>query len=170
MEKYISAQSKKDLLKLGLYQLLSGCFGLLYFFWSIRGTKTWPTIVVVLMVIFLLIFSFSFLTGYLCLKTKKLGLTLSFINLGIQMVGFNIAGYAFEYSPSFYLKAGADLTENFRLTLGVGISEFLIQLNTESAVITIDFNIVAIIIFLWLTKINTRITAEVDVMTDTRFL
>jgi hypothetical protein len=40
MENFISSQSKNDLLKIGLYQIISGFFGLSIFLWSVLGTKT----------------------------------------------------------------------------------------------------------------------------------
>ena len=157
-------------MKIGLYQILSACFGLLPFLWSVYETKTWTTLVVVLTSIALLPFSFSIFSGYQCLKMKERALTLSFINQGVQIVGFNVLGYAFKYAPCLYLSVGVDLTENFKFTFDGGIFAYFIKFNTESEVIAIDFNIIAIIIFTWLGKINNRIKAEREMMTDTRFL
>jgi hypothetical protein len=170
MEKFISTRSKNDLLKIGLYQILSACFGLLLFLWSAYETKTWTTPVVVLASIALLFFSFSILSGYQCLQMKEKALPLSFINQGIQLVGFNIMGFAFKYAPCFYLTVGVDLTGNFKFTFDAGIFAFLININNHSEAITIDLNIIALIIFVWLGKINNRIKAEQEILTDTRFL
>src|ERR1700722_4866780 len=98
MENFISPQSKNDLLKIGLYQIISGFFGPSIFLWSVLGTKTWTAPVIVLTLIALLFFSFSIVVGYQCLKMKDRALTLSLINQGIQMVGFDIVGYAFKYA------------------------------------------------------------------------
>jgi hypothetical protein len=170
MEKFISTQSKNALLKIGLYQIVSACFGLLLFLWSIHEKKTWTTLELVLFLIASLFFSFSIISGYLCLKINEKALTLSYINQGIQLIGFNIVGYSFVYAPCFFLTAGVDLTESFKFTFNCGIFAFLFNFNTQSEVISIDFNILAIIVFVWLVKINNRISAEKEAMTDTRFL
>jgi hypothetical protein len=170
MEKFISPQSKSALLKIGLYQIVSACFGLFLFLWSVHEKKTWSTLGVVLFLMSSLLFSFSFLSGYLCLKNKEKALTLSLINQGIQLVGFHLVGYAFVYAPCLFLTAGVDLTETFKFTLNWGIFAFFINFNTQSEVIAVDFNIIAIIIFVWLVKLNNRISAEMEIMTDTRFL
>ena len=170
MENFISSQSKNDLLKIGLYQIISGFFGLAVFLWSVLGTETWTAPVIVLTLIALLFFSFSILAGYQCLKMKESAMTLSLINQGIQMIGFNIMGYAFKYAPCLFLTAGVDLTENFKLTFNAGLSDIAINMNVQSEVVAIDFNLIAIIIFVWLDKINKRIKAEEEIRKDTRFL
>jgi hypothetical protein len=170
MEKFISTQSKSALLKIGLYQIISACFGLLLFLWSVYQTKNWTIPEIALPSIVSLFYSFSIISGYQCLQNKENALTLSFINQGIQLVGFNILGYAFKYAPFFYLTVGVDLTENFKFSIDGGFFAYLLKFNTQSEVIAIDFNIIAILIFSWLVKINNRITAEKEAMTDTRFL
>ena len=170
MEKFISTQSKNDLLKIGLYQIITGFLGLSIFLWSVHGTQTWTIPVIVLTLIALLFFAFSIVTGFQCLKMKERALTLSLINQGIQMVGFNIMGYAFKYASGFFLSVGVDMTENFKVTLNAGLSDLAVKINVQSEVVAIDFNLIAIIIFLWLDKINRRIKDEQEIRKDTRFL
>jgi len=79
-------------------------------------------------------------------------------------------GYAFKYAPSLFLTVGVDLTETFKLTFNAGLSDMAINMNVQSEVVAIDFNLIAIIIFVWLDKINKRIKAEKEIRTDTRFL
>jgi apolipoprotein N-acyltransferase len=170
MEEFISTQSKNDLLKIGLYQIITGFWGLSIFLWSVHGTQTWTTPVIILTLIALLFFAFSIVTGFQCLKMKERALTLSLINQGIQMVGFNIMGYAFKFAPGFFLALGVDMTENFKFTLNAGLSDMAINMNVQSDIVAIDFNLVAIIIFVWLDKINKRIKVEQEIRKDTRFL
>jgi hypothetical protein len=42
-----------------------------------------------------------------------------------------------------------------------------INMNVQSEVIAIDFNLIAIIVFVWLDKINKRIKTEKEIRTDT---
>ena len=104
------------------------------------------------------------------LENQREGANPFYINQGIQLVGFHIIGYSFVYAPCFFLTAGVDLTDSLKFTLNWGIFDFFINFNTQSEVISIDFNIIAILIFVWLVKINNRITVEKEAMTDTRFL
>jgi hypothetical protein len=170
MEKFISPRSKNDLLKIGLYQIISGCVGLLIFLWSALGTHTWPILSIVLVFFALLLFAFTIFAGYQCLKMKERALSLSLINQGIQMAGFNIMGYAFKFSPGLFLTFGVDMTEKFKFTFGAGLADIAINMNTQSEIVAIDFNLIAIIIFVWLDKINKRIKSEVEIRSDTRFL
>ena len=170
MENFISPQSKNDLLKIGVYQILTGFLGLSIFLWSVHRTPTWTTPVIVLILIALLFFVFSIGTGFQCLKMKERALTLSLINQGIQMVGFNIMGYAFKFSAGFFLSVGIDITEKFKFSINAGLSDMAIRMNVESDIVAIDFNLVAIIIFVWVDKINKTIKAEQEIRKDTRFL
>jgi len=170
MERFISTRSKRDLLKIGLYQIVGACFGLLLFLWAIYEKKIWTAPEVIMTFIGLLPFSFSIFTGYLCLKMKERALTLSYINQGIQLVGFNILGFAFIYAPCIYVYFTVDLTENLKFLVNGAIFGFRIDFHTQSSVIFININIIALIALVWLGKIDDRIKKEVEVMTDTRFL
>ena len=170
MEKFISTGSKNDLLKIGLYQVISGCLGLVIFLWSVFSPHTWTIPSIVLVFIALLFFAFSILAGYQCLKMKERALTLSLINQGIQIVGFNIVGYAFKFSPGPFLTIGVNLTEKFKFTFDAGLADIALNMNVQSEVVAIDFNLIAIIIFVWLDKLNKRIKSEQEIRKDTRFL
>jgi hypothetical protein len=170
MERFISARSKNDLLKLGLYQIVGACFGLVLILWLLSGKKTWTTPEVIMTFIGMLPFSFSIFTGYQCLKMKERALTLSYINQGIQLVGFNILGFAFIYAPCIYVYFTVDLTENLKFLVNAAIFGYRIDFHTQSRVIAININLIALIAFVWLGKIDDRIKNEVEIMTDTRFL
>ena len=101
---------------------------------------------------------------------KERALTLSLINQGIQIVGFNIVGYAFKFSPGPFLTIGVNLTEKFKFTFDAGLADIALNMNVQSEVVAIDFNLIAIIIFVWLDKLNKRIKSEQEIRKDTRFL
>jgi hypothetical protein len=170
MERFISTRSKNDLLKIGLYQIVGACFGLLLYLWGIYQNKIWTTPEVVMTFIGLLPFAFSIFTGYQCLKAKERALPLSYINQGIQLVGFNILGYAFIYAPCMYLYFTVNLTENLKFLVNWAIFGYRIDFHTQSSLIVVNINIIALIALLWLGKIDDRIKKEVEIMTDTRFL
>jgi hypothetical protein len=85
------------------------------------------------------------------------------------MVGFNIMGYGFRYFPGFFLTIGVDLTEGFKFSLNGGLSAVALNVNVQSEVIAIDFNIIAIIFFVWLDKVIKRVKSEREIRMDTRF-
>jgi len=168
MDNSMSTQSKNDLLKIGLYQIITGFFGLSLLLWSVLGTHTWTSLTIILTVISLLIVAFSIVIGFLCLNGRAL--TLSLVNLGIQMVGFDIMGYGFRYAPCIFLSVGVDMTEGFKFSFNGGLSEIALRVNAQSQVTAIDFNLIAIIIFVWLDKVSRRIKSEQEIRNDMRFL
>jgi len=79
-------------------------------------------------------------------------------------------GYGFRYAPGIFLNVGVDLTEGFKFSVNGGLSEIALNVNVQSEVIAIDFNVIAIIIFVWLDKVRRRIKSEREIRMDTRFL
>jgi hypothetical protein len=170
MERFISTRSKSDLLKIGLYQIIGACFGLLLILWLLCGKKTLTAPEVIMTFIGMIPFSFSIFTGYQCLKMKERVLTLSYINQRIQLVGFNILGFAFIYAPCIYVYFTVDLTDNLKFLVNAAIFGYRIDFHTQSRDIAININLIALIALVWLGRINDRIKTEVEIMTDTRFL
>jgi large-conductance mechanosensitive channel len=72
--------------------------------------------------------------------------------------------------PMKSLPVGVDLTESFKFTFSAGITEVAVKMGVQSDVIAIDFNVIAIIIFVWLDKLNKRMKSEQEIRMDTRFL
>jgi hypothetical protein len=160
MEKFISPQSKKDLRKIGIYQIVSASIGVIVFVRSNYDMTIWTPGIIILILIFFLLFGFSIFCGYQCIKLTEKALTLSFINQGMQLVGLSIVGYAFIYAPGPYLSVTVDITEGVGFAFKASISALQISFNTASNVIAIDLNLVALFIFLWLGKINKRVKIE----------
>jgi len=170
MEKFISTESKKSLLKLGLYQIIGGCLGILIFVWEILHVSVISGPAVILILIAIAFFAYSIYTGSQCIKMTEKALMHSFINQGMQILSFNMVGYTFKYVAGFYVGLGIDLTSSFRFTYGAGISEINISLFQQTQNIQIGINIIAIIIFVLVDRLSQKVKDEQEIRKDTRFL
>jgi hypothetical protein len=170
MEKYISAESKNALLKLGLYQIIGGSLGLLRIFWvslSIQNVAG-PAIILMLLVAFL--FAYSIYGGYLCLKMKNGALMHSYIIQGLQILSLSIMGFSFKFVSGLFLSLGIDLTNSFDFYFDGGVSYFAISAFAQSHVVQIEINLVAIVAFILVDRLNQKIVSEVEIRSDKRFL
>lgn len=81
---------------LAFYQILTGILGVLFLL--LMNLKSSSTIFVIIIGLY----SFSIYSGYLLLtKDIEKGFDLSIYNQLIQVVGFGISGFTFEYFPGF---------------------------------------------------------------------
>src|ERR1022692_3314383 len=118
MEKFISKESKNSQLKLGLYQVVGAAVGLVKFVWTIIHAERMSGPSIILSAVVIVLFAYSIYAGYQCIKLTENALTHSFINQGLQILGFNIIGYAFSYNSGIYLNVGLDMTSSFKFTFG----------------------------------------------------
>ena len=108
----------------------------------------------------LLFFAYSIFCGTLCLKTKKNALGHSLTNQILQVIGFAIMGFAFNYVSGLYLTIGLDLTDSIKLDFGAGISKFDFNLNNEKDRLEVDFNLVAFAVIFWINKLMKKVKEE----------
>lgn len=137
---------------LGIYQIVGGAIGVLLIFWSLLKTEqtTGPIILVYLLIF--LFFAFSIYCGIHCLRAKSQALRFSLINQILQVIGFAMFGFAFQYAAGAYMIVGLDLTESVNLTFGAGVSKFDFNLNIESQRLELNFNFIALALILFIER------------------
>ena len=160
MEEFISKDVKSNLTKLGLYQIFGGSVGILIIIWAIYKSPLLTGLTVLVFLFILLFFVYSIFCGTLCLKTKKNALGHSLTNQILQVIGFAIMGFAFNYISGLYLIIGLDLTDSIKLDFGAGISKFDFNLNNEKDRLEVDFNLVAFAVIFWIDKLMKKVKEE----------
>ena len=160
MEEFISKDVKSNLTKLGLYQIFGGSVGILIIIWAIYKSPLLTGLTVLVYLFILLFFVYSIFCGTLCLKTKKNALGHSLTNQILQVIGFAIMGFAFNYVSGLYLTIGLDLTDSIKLDFGAGISKFDFNLNNERDRLEVDFNLVAFAVIFWINKLMKKVKEE----------
>ena len=155
---YISRQIKSDLTKLGIYQVIGGSMGVLMVAWL--GMPRKLDLLTMLGIIMLAFFCYSIFCGILCLQKKESALRHSQINHYLQLICFGISGFAYQYASGVYLVVGLDLTDSFIAKFGVGISHFVLHVNSDTDQIVVKLNIVALILIFWIDKLTKKVKAE----------
>lgn len=152
----MTTNSKSDLFKLGLYQIIGGGVGILFLLSSLTSFSELSIIIILILLAGLILFSFSVFCGILCLKSFNTALRYSVINQFLQIVGFAVFGFFFKYVAGIFVSAGIDLFDGFKLTFNFGISEFQLFFNRENDHAGINLNFFALGIIYWIEKIKNK--------------
>ena len=138
---------------LAFYQILTGILGLLFLLLiNLKNSST-------IFVIIIGLYSFSIYSGYLLLtKNFEKGLDLSTYNQLIQVVGFGISGFTFEYFSGIYLSLGLNITNDTIINYNAGFNTWILNLGSNSTLF-ININLVALglIIFIFKLKNNPNV-------------
>jgi hypothetical protein len=142
---------ERNLKILGIYQLISGIFGILmcaYFF----GSIPFQLLTSVGM------YGFCAYCGFLLLKKQyENGLNLSIINQALQIISFGIFGFALKYTSGFYAGFGIDLTDDIITRLDFGINTWQLYLNANPDLATLYINVIPILILGFIYKSKKRL-------------
>jgi len=141
---------------IGSYQILGGLLGLVVSFnQGIELAKSNP----IYFMIVVAFFSFSVYSGALLIFNKlKLGIELSKLNQFLQVAQFKILGNGIEYVAGSYFAIGFSDTPLLNLQYKVAAykSSCFISILTSDNEIKFMFNLIAIIILIFLIKSKTR--------------
>ncbi len=147
---------------LGIYQIVGGAIGVILIFWAIINGQQLAGLIFLVYLFMFLFFTFSIYCGILCLKKNNSALNLSLINQILQIIGFAMFGFAFQYAAGVYLTAGLDLTEAFNFTLGAGVSKFDVNINNENQRMEVTFNFIALGLIILIEKLKKQVKEEQD--------
>jgi hypothetical protein len=147
---------------LGIYQIIGGAIGALLIIWGILNTQGATGLIILIYLFMLLFFVFSGYCGILCVKKDDNAVRLSLINQLLQIIGFAMFGFAFQYAAGVYLMAGLDLTESLNLRFGAGVSKFDFNFNNESERLEVTFNFVALGLVIFIEKLKKQIKEDQD--------
>jgi hypothetical protein len=161
MKKLISKETELHLLKLGLYQIVGGAIGLLVFLWVVYSGQLFTGPVIILYVLIFIFYVYSIYCGILCIKVKQSALKLSLINQLIQLIGFTVFGFAFNYVAGVYIRVGLDITSSMNFDFGIGISRFWLSTISEPDRFIIDINLIALVLIIWIDNVRTAVKEEI---------
>lgn len=138
---------------IGAFFLVAGLFGLSTFLGLIFPIDN---IISLLNIFPTVLFGLTFYSGYLLLlKENVRGLEIGRAVITLQIVQFHIAGLGYLFVTGAYIFVGfANL--NFALTFGVE-NTFTINLSDDTSNVVFRLNILALSIFIYLTKLMNRI-------------
>jgi len=155
----------KKLQALAIYQIIGGLLGLITTTWIIIQFPAFTPFIILLFVVAFGLYIFSLLSGWLLWNQYTAGVQCSLINQYLQIVQFAIGGYAYTYISGGYFSLGIDLTYSYRLLVNFGIiSTWQLKAFTQTPIVQLSFNFVAILLVVFLTHVKRDL--EDDVLLD----
>lgn len=162
MESYISTETESGLLKLAGYQIIGGSLGLLLVGWGFYKSENLEGATIIMFLLMASFFAFSFFCGIRCIQATRDALKLSFINQLLQLVGFNILGFGFQYVAGLYLTVQLVVAKGLTFDWGFGISNLKLSAHGESEALFVSFNIIALIVIVWISRLRKRMNMEME--------
>jgi len=162
MQAQNTAKTNADLDKIGWYQILGAAAGILIVVWLLFTSADMNSLTIALIVFSMLVFGFSIICGINCLERQKRALKLSLINQAMQCISIFIPGFGFKYAAGIYLTLGLNFTSG-DLRFGLGITTFEVYIQSYFTETMIDFNLVAIFLFIYALRIERNIVSENEV-------
>ena len=108
------------------------------------------------------LYIFSLLCGWLLWNRYVSGVQCSLINQYLQIVQFTIAGWTYTYISGAYFSLGVDLTYAYKLLINFGlVSTWQLQAFTQTPVVQLSFNFVAILLIVFLTHVKRDLEDDV---------
>ncbi len=160
MRNLLSKETESNFSILGIYQVIGGSVGILIMLWGIFNNFETTLLSILLYSLILLFFSYSIYCGLMCLLKRKSALPHSLANQLLQVLGFSIAGYAYNYIAGVYMTINLDFTNSINVSVGFGLSSFKFYINNDQDQFQISLNIVAILIIYWIDKLMSKVKEE----------
>ncbi len=144
----ILKNSRKTINILGTYQIVGGLAGLGIVGWLLlrMGQISGPLFLIFSTAILFYIFSISAGIKLIERKPTKFSLLFSIVNQTIQILGFSIGGFKYEYYSGLEATVGFVYDKEFKLNWGLGVSEFNFELFGSSNEFAVSINLLAIVI------------------------
>jgi hypothetical protein len=155
-----SKNVKKQMLVAGYYQIIGGIIGLGLLIWTLINLDSFQPVLLVIFLPAFLLFFFSVYCGYLLVSGKISGGRLSIINQFLQLFSFAFGGYAYQYISGLGFTIGFDLTDSFNFIFYFGISSWKLNFNTDSPLIQLEFNLIALYVIFALIKLKRQVKTE----------
>jgi hypothetical protein len=160
LPEFLSKDAKAGLLRLGTYQIIGGIVGIGFTGWAVVSSPLMSWYRIVFFSMDIMLFTYSIFCGVLLVKSKKAGLNLSLINQFLQLIGWAIFGFAFSFSAGITLAFGIDLTNSLLFDLTWGLSRCDFTFNRDAEKIAVNFNLVALYLIYFTSKLKSRIKKE----------
>ena len=158
---------EKNLLKIkfvGFYQLIGGIIGILN---TIRFLPNFAQlnggIFLILLTIFVL-YGFSVFCGFLLIRKGNIeGLNLSIYNQLIQIIGFGVFGFAFNFTAGIYAGIKLNLTNETILKFFVGHSSSMININMNTEFTQLSINFIALILVNFIFNLKSKLIKNAEI-------
>ena len=144
---------------LAIYQISGGILGIGLTIWLIMQME-FTNLIFLLLLISLILNSYSIYCGILLLNKKKFGINHSLINQYLQLINFSILGYGFTYISGVYFSIGLDLTDSMLFKFNLGVSTWQININRYTDTIYINFNLVALVLIIFINNLKKKISED----------
>ena len=145
---------------LAIYQIAGGVIGLILTIWLIINQASVSGLLLLLFLIAIGLYSYSIYCGVLLIKQKSNGLNHSYLNQYLQLINFSILGYGFQYIAGIFLSLGIDLTNSIDFKFNLGISAWQLKINSDTEMILINFNFIALFLIIFIDKLKNKISKE----------
>lgn len=145
---------------LSWYQIIGGLVGLGIVVQYILQTETFNSIGLIFLFLMFILYFFSIASGLVLMKRPSTGILLSKVNQFLQIMGFAVAGYGFQYISGLKLSFGLDATEGMLIKFDAALSSFQYDWNSKNEEAFIALNIIPIVVIYLLNKIEIELEPE----------
>ena len=143
---------------LAWYQITGGIIGICVWVISLIQTESISGIILFMLLAMISLYIFSIQAGRTLLQDRKKGLKLSLINQALQTIHFAVAGYSLQFVSGVGVTIGLDLTKDPSLKFNFLISTLVLSINYEKHIATLTFNIIAIYLIFYITRLQNKAT------------
>jgi hypothetical protein len=148
---------------LGYYQIIGGIIGILMILLSFYDKLNSNGFFLFSLSLFIALCGFSIYSGILLIRKKHLkGLNFSIFIQAIQIISIVLLGYIFDFAVGLYLRLTIELTSDSIIGLDFGFANWNLSRNANPDLIEINFNLIAVVLLLFITNSIDRIKAERD--------
>lgn len=147
------------------YQIVGGLIGVVLITYMMAPLEEINFYYISIMTFGLLLYVFSFLCGLFVFLRKSFSLKISLINQALQVIGFSLFGYGFEFVAGASFDIFFDYNDGLDITTSLGFCNWHLLLNNDTGVIQVSINIVAIamiIFILYLRKQYVKMLANIE--------
>lgn len=139
-----------------IYQIAGGIFGIGLIVWLITQLEL-TNFVIFLLLIALLLYSYSIYCGIILLNRRVLGINHSLINQYFQLISFSILGYGFTYISGLYFSIGVDFTDSIVFKFNLGVSSWQININRDTDILYVNLNLVSLFLIVFINNLKKKI-------------
>jgi len=157
MRNLISKETLSNFSILGIYQLIGGSVGIVLMLLSIFNDFQLTAPSILLYSLISIFFGYSIYCGIICISIKKSALAHSLANQLLQVIGFSIGGFAFNYVAGIYATIYVDIENSVNYSFGVGLSGFKFYINNAPEQFQFSLNIVALLFIYWIDKLMKKV-------------
>jgi hypothetical protein len=143
------------------YQMLGGLTGIAFIVYMIFNIDeiNWAHILTVILGV--LLYTFSFISGLFLYQRKKNAIKLSLLNQIFQIIGFSFWGFGFEYVSGLSFDLFIRNTDGIDFSLNFGLSNWHMLINKDTGIQEISINLIALYFLFYISRLRKEYTQEI---------